>query len=203
MTGMRSRRRRLASLQTTEWPGDPQRLFDQATPSKLIVHGLKDLIIRATPQVASGTVGPDVDRKAVEACLNRAWGTELILATTMELASTSDVVGLANSWGSVQAYYAIYGAAQGVLVAEGHRRPDNHQTTQRAFVDLWVTRRIDLAPWSFAAAAPGTRLADTDGFLGGPGRKLDLSLHPWSSWSGESCWDVAARALRGTRQHLL
>ncbi len=80
--------------------GDPQ-LFDQATPSKLIVHGLKDLIIRATPQVASGTVGQDVDRKAVEACLNRAWGTELILATTMELASTSDVVGLANSWGSV------------------------------------------------------------------------------------------------------
>lgn len=80
--------------------GDSPRLFDQGNPSKLIEHGLKDLIVRATPQVANGTVGRDVDRKEVLACLNRAWGTELILATTIELASSSDVVGLANSWGS-------------------------------------------------------------------------------------------------------
>jgi hypothetical protein len=179
--------------------GDSPRLFDQGNPSKLIDHGLPDLIIRATHQVANGTPGQDVDYKEVLACLNRAWGTELILATTTELASSSDVVGLANSWGSVQAYYAIYGVAQAVLVAEGHRRPDNHQGTQRAFVDLWVSRRISLAPWSFAAAAVGTRLADADGYLGGPSRKLDLTLHPWSSWGGDTCWDVSALALRGTR----
>jgi hypothetical protein len=164
---------------------------------------LAGLIIRAAPQVANGTVGQDVDRKEVLACLNRAWGTELILATTTELASSSDDVGLANSWGSVQAYYAIYGAVQAVLVAEGHRRPDNHQATQKAFVDLWVTRRIDLAPWTFAVAARGSQIADSDGFVGSWGRKLDLSVHPWSSWGGEICWDVAALALRGTRQHQL
>jgi hypothetical protein len=97
----------------------------------------------------------------------------------------------------------VYGAAQAVLVAEGHRRPDNHEATQRAFVDLWVNRRIDLAPWTFAVAARGTRLADSDGYLGGPGRTLDLTVHPWSSWGGDTCWDVAAVALRGTRQHQL
>jgi hypothetical protein len=131
---------------------------------------LAGLIIRAAPQVANGTVGQDVDRKEVLACLNRAWGTELILATTTELASSSDDVGLANSWGSVQAYYAIYGAVQAVLVAEGHRRPDNHQATQKAFVDLWVTRRIDLAPWTFAVAARGSQsLIPTDSSAVGVG----------------------------------
>lgn len=166
----------------------------------MIEQGLSDLVARAAPQVCTGTTGQSVHFDEVAACLNRAWGTELILATTIDLASTSDVVGLANSWGSVQAYYAIYGAVQAVLVAEGHPRPDNHQTTQRSFVDLWITRRIDLPPWSFASAAVGARLADADGFVGGPNRKLNLAVHPWSAWAAESAWDISALALRGTRR---
>ena len=162
---------------------------------------LEDLAARAVPQVASGTRGADIDLDAVLGCLNRAWGTELILATTSALASDSEVIRLANSWGSVQAYYALYGATQAVLVAEGRARPQNHETTRKAFVDLWVTRRIDLAPWTFALAEPGTRMADVDGFIGGPGRPLDTSLHAWSSWGDEQCWDIAAKALRGVRKH--
>lgn len=180
--------------------GSNHHLFDQVNPSKLIEHGLSNLVARVDKQTFTGKAGPDVNTDEVLACLNRAWGTELILATTVALASTSDVVGLANSWGSVQAYYAVYGAVQAVLVAEGHVRPDNHQGTQRSFVDLWTYRRIDLAPWTLAAAALGSKSADPDGFIGGPGRPLNLSLHPWSGWSGDECWDISALALRSTRR---
>ena len=180
--------------------GGNHHLFDQINPKTLIEQGLSDLTVRINEETFTGKAGETIAIDEVLACLNRAWGTELILATTVALASTSDVVGLANSWGSVQAYYAIYGAVQAVLVAEGHNRPDNHQGTQRSYVDLWTNRRIDLAPWTLAAAAVGSKSADSDGFLGGPGRPLNLSLHPWSGWSGDQCWDVSALALRSTRR---
>ncbi len=171
------------------------------SPWKPLDSSLDELARRAGSQVASGTRGADVNEAEVLGCLNRAWGTELILATTSALASDSEVIRLANSWGSVQAYYALYGATQAVLVAEGRSRPDSHEMSRKAFVDLWVTRRIDLAPWTFALAEQGNRLADAAGFLGGPGRPLDTGLHAWSSWGGEQCWDVAAKALKGVRKH--
>lgn len=182
--------------------GGNHHLFDQINPSKLIEHGLPNLTARVTEETFAGKAGQAVATDEVLACLNRAWGTELILATTVALASTSDVVGLANSWGSVQAYYAVYGAVQAVLLAEGHARPDNHQGTQRSFVDLWTYRRVDLAPWTLAAASIGSKSADPDGFLGGPGRPLNLSLHPWSGWTGDECWDISALALRSTRRRI-
>ncbi|MFE2611607.1 hypothetical protein ACFXDI_52020 [Streptomyces mirabilis] len=143
------------------------------------------------------------DREQLFACLRRAWATARLLEHTHELAGDSEIIRLANSWGAVQAYYVLYGCAQAVMVAEGGTRPHAHETTKRRYVDLWTSRTVSLAPWTLAAAAPGTRLADTDGFLGGPGRPLDQKLHPWVSWQGEQAWDIAARALRSTRQQLV
>ncbi|MFE9132149.1 hypothetical protein ACFYOF_43220 [Streptomyces sp. NPDC007148] len=119
---------------------------------------------------------------------------------THELAGDSEIIRLANSWGAVQTYYVLYGCAQALMVAEGGARPQMHEPTKRRYVDLWTSRAVQLAPWTLASTAPGTRLADADGFLAGPGRPLDLDLHPWASWQGEQAWDIAARALRSTRQ---
>ena len=141
-----------------------------------------------------------VDREAVCGCLYRAWGTETILCTTAELSPDADLLRLALAWGAVQAYYACYGAAQALLVAEGKPRSEQHNTTQNQVVDLWACRRFSLAPWSLAATEPGARLACPAGFLNGPDRPLDLSLHSWTILERGQEWDRAAKALYTTRE---
>ncbi|MEV7163225.1 hypothetical protein AB0N60_14115 [Streptomyces microflavus] len=143
------------------------------------------------------------NREQVLACLRRAWATARLLEHTHALAGDSEIIRLANSWGAVQSYYVLYGAAQALIVAEGGERPQMHEPTKRRYVDLWTTRSLQIAPWALAAAAPGTRLADADGILGGPKRALDFDLHPWVAWQGEQAWDIAAKALRSTRQLLV
>jgi hypothetical protein len=143
------------------------------------------------------------DHGELMACLRRAWATARLLEHTHSLAEDSEVIRLANSWGAVQAYYVLYGATQALLVAEGGTRPQSHEPTKRRYVDLWTLRSLHIAPWTLAASAPGARLTDADGILGGPGRHLDFELHPWVAWQGEQAWDIAAKALRGTRQLLI
>ena len=141
-----------------------------------------------------------VDREAVSGCLYRAWGTETILCTTAELSPDADLLRLALAWGAVQAYYACYGAAQAVLAAEGKPRSEQHNTTQKQVVDLWAYRRFSLAPWSLAATEPSARLACPAGFLNGPDRPLDLSLHSWTILERGQEWDRSAKALYTTRE---
>ncbi|MFH0175713.1 hypothetical protein [Streptomyces cacaoi] len=150
----------------------------------------------------SGT-SRDVDLGQVTSCLRRAWTTASLLEATHSLAEDSEIVRLANGWSTVQAYYVLYNATQAVLVAEGHERPEQHEQTKRQFVDMWTQRAAKLAPWDFAAAHPVVRGADVDGFLGGPGRPLDTGLHPWTAWQGQQAWDIAAKALRTTRNALV
>lgn len=113
------------------------------------------------------------------------------------------MVKLANCWGAVQAYYALYNAAQSVMVAEGSNRPPTHESTQAKFIDLWTRKTsMAIAPWSLAAADPGTTKSDINGFMCGPANR-DLNprrVHAWSNWSNEESWDVAAEALSSTRK---
>lgn len=141
-----------------------------------------------------------VDRAAVSRCLHRAWGTETILCTTAKLSSDADLLRLALAWGAVQTYYACYGVAQAVLVAEGKARSEQHNTTQNQVVDLWACHGFKLAPWSLAVTEPGARMACPAGFLNGPGRPLDLSIHPWAIMERGQEWDRAAKALYTTRE---
>jgi hypothetical protein len=141
-----------------------------------------------------------VDTETVCRCLHRAWGTETILCTTAALSADADLLRLALAWGAVQTYYACYGAAQAVLVAEGKPRSEQHNTTQNQVVDLWAHRGFSLAPWSLAVTEPGARMACPAGFLNGPSRPLDLSLHPWAIMERGQEWDRAAKALYTTRE---
>jgi hypothetical protein len=142
----------------------------------------------------------DVDEATVRNCLNRAWGTEMILCTTAKLSPDADLLRLAHAWGAVQTYYACYGAVQALLVAEGQPRSEHHNTTQKQVVSLWAERKFSLAPWSLAATEPGSRNACTSGFLNGPGRPLDLTLHSWAALRPGQEWDRAGKALSTTRE---
>ncbi|MEU1542029.1 hypothetical protein ABZ461_28755 [Actinacidiphila glaucinigra] len=169
---------------------------------------MEDAIVRLHSSAASvlyhAPATPSAcDHDQLFACLRRAWATARLLEHTHALAEDSEIIRLANSWGAVQTYYVLYGAAQALMVAEGGSRPEMHEPTKRRYVDLWTSRKERIAPWTLAAAAPGTRLADADGFLAGPGRPIDLELHPWASWQGDQAWDIAAKALRSTRQTLI
>lgn len=164
---------------------------------------LERLCHRAAP-VLHGNAESDgsVTARAAEAfsCLNRAWGTELVLNISRRVASEDELVRLTNSWGSVQAYYAAYGATQALIVAEGRARPTNHQATQSQMAPLWVSRRSSLAPWSFAMAEPGTRSAAPNGAINGPDQPISTSLSNLVTCTPRNSWDLAAMALRSTRE---
>lgn len=140
----------------------------------------------------------EADVATALACLRRAWGTELIFESTSKFGS--EVMRLANSWGTVQAYYILYGATQSVLVSEGKTRPTSHEPTQKQYVDLWPNRpTIAVPPWSLAAGHPAMKVGNSDGMIGGPDRELNLKLHPWSDWQEYQSWDICAQALISTR----
>jgi hypothetical protein len=144
------------------------------------------------------TPGPPDD---VFACLRRAWGAELLLNVGRRLVQNEDeLLRLANSWGAVQTYYAAYGAVQALIVAEGYNRPQSHPATQTQASDLWVNRGAVLIPWSFAVGSAGVPGAAASGCINGPGRVIDASLHAWTACTPATCWDLAAVALRSTRQ---
>ncbi|MEW9267454.1 hypothetical protein AB1207_22135 [Kineococcus endophyticus] len=143
-----------------------------------------------------------VDVGLVLDCLNRAWGTELILNMTRHTARDQDLIRLANSWGAVQLYYISYGATQALITAEGRERPTNHPGTQDQVGALWITRAFSVAPWSFAMGDPGHKESAADGSRNGPGRPL-ADVHAWTTCDRDNCWDIAAKALTSTRAHAI
>jgi hypothetical protein len=107
---------------------------------------------------------------------------------------------ISNSWGCVQLYYVGYSAVQALVVASGQPRPDSHPKTQDQAIALWANRQSGVAPFSFAATAGAVSNRDPKAYLHGPGRDIDLSLHGWTACDSTNCWDIAALALRTTRQ---
>lgn len=143
-------------------------------------------------QVASQGVPPAAaDETTVLDCLRRAWGIELLLVVTEEYSQEEDEVSrLANSWSAVQCYYAAYGAAQALVVATGDPRPTSHGLTQRRFADLWRGDNTG-GPWAF--------MWGDGGYEGGPSRPIEASVHAWANCDADTAWDIAAQALRSTR----
>jgi hypothetical protein len=123
--------------------------------------------------------------------------TELLLNLGAMTFDEDELVRLANSWGSVQTYYVGYAATQALIVAEGRPRPTDHPKTQSQVAALWVTRATAVAPFSFAATA-GSRTNPLS-YNNGPGRPINRSVSSWSSVGSTNCWDIAATALRTTR----
>ncbi|MFD0094669.1 hypothetical protein ACFVHA_28835, partial [Bacillus cereus] len=108
---------------------------------------------------------------------------------------------LANTWCTVQAYYVCHSATQALCVAEGGERPSQHTTAKKAFVQLWVHRQHPIGPLSFAAvSSSSSRGNQIGGYLNGPGRAIDSTVHTWANCTARTCWDLAGKALRTTRE---
>lgn len=132
------------------------------------------------------------DLAQAQASLNNAWGTELLLAFGAEVATDEDLVRLMNNWAVVQAYYASYHAIQALLVTRGYPRPESHSKTQRLFADFWTRPGVNVPPWSFAAR--------DGGWCNPPLHSIDDGISPWKGCDPISCWDLAAKAMRTTRE---
>lgn len=136
---------------------------------------------------------PEIDRSQVHKSLRNAWSTEVLLALPGEWAKDEDeFLRLSNTWGVVQAYYTGYHVTQALIVAKGNLRPTTHPQTQQQYAALWVDRPLDCPPWTFGVSHRGWHNAPR-------GADIDLSLHPWTTCSSTSCWSLAGRALKSTR----
>jgi hypothetical protein len=134
------------------------------------------------------------------ACLNRAWGTELVMCGAAQYAAEDEeLLKLTNSWAAVQTYYCAYHDTQALIVAEGRARPTSHSGTQRQYVDLWVARRARLDPWTFAVGSHEDKRFDEAGMANGPDQPLD-QLKSLSACTTSNCWEHAEQALRSTRE---
>lgn len=133
---------------------------------------------------------PDID--AVRRSLHNAWGTELLLASSYEWLEEDDLIRINNCWAVIQTYYVHYHAMQALRVALGHERPTSHPTTQNLFGDMWAGRSANFAPCTLGVGASGPVNVPQ-------GVTIDPDIHPWANSDEESCWSLAALALKTTR----
>lgn len=134
-----------------------------------------------------------INLEQVHRSLRNAWSTEVLIGLPGQWADDQDeFIRLANSWGVVQAYYVGYHVTQALHVAKGNRRPTSHPQTQNLYASLWVDRPLALAPWSFGVDHSGWRNLPAN-------IAIDDTVHPWTNCSPATCWSLAAKALRTTR----
>lgn len=137
----------------------------------------------------------DADLRQVETSLKIAWGTELLLAMG-ERFDSDELIRLSNNWSVVQTYYVLYHATQAIVVAQGTTRPESHPATQKQFYNLFANRGTGLEPWTMAVDIDGAKNIPT-------GVTVDDSMHPWSTCTSRTCWNLAYKALRTARQEQL
>jgi hypothetical protein len=141
-----------------------------------------------------------LDTDELSGCLNRAWGTELLLAMSMRFVGEDEMMRISNSWGCVQLYYVGYSSVQALVVASGQSRPASHPKTQDQAITFWANRQSGAAPFSFAAKPGSVSNRDPKAYAHGPGRDIDVNVHSWTACDSTNCWDIAGLALRTTRQ---
>jgi len=87
----------------------------------------------------------DLDKTWIRRFLGIAWNTEALL----DRAPTEiEVLRISNAWLPVQAYYAVYTAAEAVAYAIDGAKADGHQKTLRKTTDLFI--KLNVSPWNLA-----------------------------------------------------
>ena len=137
---------------------------------------------------ASGVAFP-----ALRSALRNAWGTELLLLST-ERSAEDDLIGVANNWAVVQAYYACYHFVQALAVARRQPTPTTHAKLRQHYSMAWVTQSV-LSPWSLGWQSNSCKNL--------PAERDVQPVHVWSTCDADSSWDFAAQALRTTREEQL
>ena len=159
-----------------------------------VLQGVSDAI--RTSRTFTGLKLPSsaVDASALRRALRNSWGTELLLGLSGRFAD-DDLVGVANNWAVVQAYYACYHSVQALILARGQVGPMSHAKLQQHYASFWVTRRVNLPPWSLGWHSGACRNLPSD--------RCVRRIHQWKACHEDTCWDLVAQALRTTRKELL
>ncbi len=128
--------------------------------------------------------------------LQNAWGTELLLNVGIRLIRSDELIRLSNNWSVVQSYYVLYHATQALTSAKGQTRPDTHTKTQNQFYTFLAERGGGLEPWTLAFGSSGPKNIP---------HKIDVDgeLHNWVTCNEKTCWSLAYKALRTTREEAL
>lgn len=134
------------------------------------------------------------DVSAIRSSLANAWSTELLLGLTSQLSAEDEFIRITNIWTAIQTYYVAYHATQALCIAKGMARPDSHPKTQKQFISLWVNRSRQIPPWTIGIGSDGEFKNIPSGIA------IDPVIHPWSNCNDETCWSLAAKALRTTRE---
>ena len=140
------------------------------------------------------TRGTPLDAAAALRSLTNAWSTELLLDLTAATAPDDEFVRLANNWAVIQTYYTFYHATQALAQAKGFARPQRHLPTQKHFASFWAEAGGPLQPWALCVKADGLKHAPSS-------ISVDDASHAWSPCTDETCWSLAAKALRTTREY--
>lgn len=139
---------------------------------------------------------PNADIKQAISSLQNAWGTELLLNVGLRMIHSDELIRLSNNWSVVQAYYVLYHATQALTAAKGQTRPDNHPKIQNQFYSFLAKRGVGLEPWTLAFGASGPENVPN-------AVDIDGECHPWVSCNEQSCWSLAYKVLRTTREEAL
>lgn len=128
--------------------------------------------------------------------LQNAWGTELLLNVGLRMIRSDELIRLSNNWSVVQAYYVLYHATQALTAAKGQSRPDTHTGTQNQFYTFLAERGGGLEPWTLAFGASGPENVPD-------AVEVDGDCHSWVSCNENSCWSLAYKVLRTTREETI
>lgn len=169
------------------------RAFARLVPKDASTGSLAPL--RERFKTLSPTGGSCTSAEAAMHSLKMSWRTELILDFTSEAFEDDELVRVANNWAVVQVYYILYHSTQALAQAKGQPRTPNHQQTQKTFTAHWADRTIQLPPWSLSRAGEMVR--------NWPPQVPLVEVHPWAACDDAGSWQLAAKALRTTREMMV
>jgi hypothetical protein len=135
----------------------------------------------------------DLDKGWVRRFTSIAWNTESLLAATpVEV----DLLRISNAWLPVQAYYAVYSAAEAAAYVIDGTKADGHQKALRKIAEF--STRLGIGPWNLAYTGPKGR----DGKQHRP-VNFPVGIAPGHNLAGSTSSDVSiiARCLKAEHQN--
>jgi len=178
-------------------------LIDTYGKSDSIYRGLRTVVVAHHPYIKIKR-RPGADLDEVRRYLLLAWTSEIQLHLP-ELMGVDAMVGYANAWAPVHAYYAVYGALQAWFAADGQAgNADDHSSALAVIANQVSQRNLFPAPWNLLAeGCPMRKNATT--YRNAPwGVNLAEKVEPLSVpnpfGADPSFWSRYAMWLRTTRE---
>ena len=133
------------------------------------------------------------------ACLRNSWATEALLSASRVFGGP-ELLGFANHWAPVQAYYAIYQALNALAVMVRGSPPKTHSSMQSWIADQLSSPASPFVyPWSARVSGPVGNYVFTD-FLGG---EPDPAVSNLATPTPENAGDLLAKAVSTTRDRMI